>query len=35
MRPWPIADPEQGDKRRASVGLEPFEQYVAQWRAMR
>ena len=33
--PWPIADPEQLDERRATAGLEPLQQYVAQWRAMR
>lgn len=32
--PWPIADPEQLDDRRGSVGLEPFAKYVAQWRGM-
>lgn len=32
--PWPIRDPERLDERRASVGLEPFAEYVAQWRGM-
>ena len=32
--PWPIADPQQLDERRAGVGLTAFAQYVAQWRGM-
>lgn len=31
--PWPIADPQQLDARRASVGLPPFAE-CAQWRGM-
>ena len=30
--PWPVEDPDQLDARRAAVGLEPFFEYVAQWK---
>jgi hypothetical protein len=32
--PRPTANPEQLDEGRPSVGLEPCEQYVAQWRGI-
>jgi hypothetical protein len=32
--PWPIADPEGVDQRRGAAGLEPFAEYVAQWRGL-
>lgn len=32
--PWPIAEPQHLDERRASVGLPAFAEYVAQWRGM-
>lgn len=32
--PWPVADPERLDERRASVGLPAFAEYGAQWRGM-
>jgi len=33
--PWPIAEPEQLDERRARMGLPPLAEYVAQWRRLR
>jgi hypothetical protein len=32
--PWPIADREHLDERRASAGLAAFAEYVSQWRGM-
>lgn len=29
--PWPCEDPERMDERRAEVGIEPFDEYVAQF----
>ena len=31
VTPWPIENPDELDIRRAAVGLEPFEEYIAQW----
>ncbi len=31
VTPWPVEDPGELDVRRASVGLEPFSEYAAQW----
>ncbi|MEU6918302.1 DUF6624 domain-containing protein [Streptomyces olindensis] len=30
--PWPCAEPERVDQLRASVGIEPFDEYVARYR---
>lgn len=29
--PWPCEEPERMDERRAEVGIEPFDEYVAQF----
>lgn len=29
--PWPCEQPEQLDERRADVGIEPFDEYVAKF----
>ncbi|MER6031326.1 DUF6624 domain-containing protein [Streptomyces sp. NPDC001851] len=29
--PWPCEDPERMDERRAEVGIEPFDEYVAKF----
>ncbi|MFD5189697.1 DUF6624 domain-containing protein [Streptomyces sp. NPDC058357] len=29
--PWPCEQPEQMDERRADVGIEPFDEYVAKF----
>jgi hypothetical protein len=29
--PWPCEDPERTDERRAEVGIEPFDEYVAKF----
>ncbi|SFO08920.1 hypothetical protein SAMN05660359_01312 [Geodermatophilus obscurus] len=29
--PWPVADPERLDERRATVGLEPLAVHLARW----
>jgi len=29
--PWPIEDPHAGDRRRASVGLEPLREYIVSF----
>ncbi|MFF7728493.1 DUF6624 domain-containing protein [Streptomyces sp. NPDC008001] len=31
--PWPCEDPERMDERRSTVGIEPFDTYVAQFAA--
>jgi Family of unknown function (DUF6624) len=31
VTPWPIENPDDIDLRRASVGLEPFDEYAARW----
>ena len=29
--PWPVAEPERLDERRAEVGLEPWNTHMARW----